>query len=471
MSMAFQEQDAEPGGAEQPVTGYSIDRAGTKIIDDAVNIVPYSDGWMVEICVADVPSHVPAGCRMDMDAAMMGGDQKINGTLYRMFPEVFARDTMSLAQGRTRPAISFLVDVGKDGAVRDFAVGRQNFKNKGALSFDDFNDLTAHKAPQFRDHGKVALLLNRQRQQELSAQFAPNMSPSMVRRVQRGKAPFLYNDNLGDFVVQEMMALASKVGTMYMRRHGLPFVESHYDVSIMQKNKSCMDEFNARSLCICDKVGKALRSDFSLHAKVTSPIRRYEDLVNLRVIAAHMEGKSLPYTALTAAQIKAHQDNVMACIQDGILNGTRNVAEFFAGMAKTGFDNFTASLARMAEGAGRDVVNLYDAGTGNKKYPRVTSSHGEPILRTAPDSKLFDDLKGQLSRAGWRPAEFTVHRVSQAGAAIHYAAIRAVSRDGRQKYDITATGESGGEAFDRATGTLMERLGAQLPRQFSGPKL
>ena len=277
---------------------WAIDDEGNDHPDDAVSFDP-ADG-SVWVHVADVAAAVAGGSELDMEARGRGATLYMPHLTVPMLPETLIQ-RFGLGLEERSPALSFhlrpepsggaaLIDI----AVSTVAVTRLTY-GKAELQLESGNDsLAALKEVADRSAGRRlaagAVAID---WPEVDIRADAGSSPAaidiypLVRRASRG-------------LVAELMILAGEGAAKYAADHGLPFpfvlqetVETPEDPGAGWGLAGALAlrrrQLPARSSAT--KVGRHAGLGVEAYSRVTSPLRRYLDLVAHQQLRLHLRGE------------------------------------------------------------------------------------------------------------------------------------------------------------------------------------
>ncbi|MGR5065057.1 exoribonuclease II [Photobacterium sp. DNB22_13_2] len=121
----------------------TIDGESTKDMDDAIYTVAKDDGsFEITIAIADPTSYIEVGEKMDKEARERGFTIYLPGRNIPMLPRELSDELCSLLEEEKRPTICCRVSIDKDGVIQDdihfFAAW---IKSQGRLAYDHVSDL------------------------------------------------------------------------------------------------------------------------------------------------------------------------------------------------------------------------------------------------------------------------------------------------------------------------------------------
>lgn len=293
---------------------YTIDDETTREIDDALSLETLPDGrhrlWMH---IADPTRWLMPGDDLDLEARRRCTTVYLPTGMVPMFPIELATGPMSLIQGEVHCALSFGVVLTDEGAIADYQIAASLVKPTYRLTYEDVDemlDLGVQAEPELlaiADWAKV-------REQWRSRQGAINihMPETSIRVSQEADQEFieikLLDDSPARELVAEMMILAGEVAARYGQDHHLampfrsqPQPELPPQEELMQL-PSALVRYSAIRRCMPRSemgITPARHATLGLegYSQVTSPIRRYTDLLAHFQIKAHLRGDPLPFSS------------------------------------------------------------------------------------------------------------------------------------------------------------------------------
>ncbi|MCM2971210.1 exoribonuclease II [Larsenimonas suaedae] len=141
---------------------FTIDSASTQDMDDALCIRERDEGgWVLTVAIADPTAYVQAGDSVDLEARQRAFTVYLPGQNVTMLPETLANDLCSLKEDQVRPALACDITVAADGSIEDHRFFAAHVTSKAKLSYDNVSNWLegtegATWTPDF-DHGESQL--------------------------------------------------------------------------------------------------------------------------------------------------------------------------------------------------------------------------------------------------------------------------------------------------------------------------
>lgn len=306
---------------------YTIDDESTKEIDDGLSVEYLPDGtrkfW---IHIADPTRLIRLGDELDLEARRRSTTLYLPTGMIPMFPTELATGPMSLVQGKTCAALSFAVLLTDEGAIADYSIHVSTIKPTYRLTYDDVDEMlhlgiTAeaeltdlNQAAQQRRDWRKAQGSIEIRMPESSIKVNPDEDITIE----------LLDYSMSRYLVAEMMILTGEIAGRFAQEQEIPVPFRGQPQPELPSEEELM-QFPAGPVRACALRRCMSRSEVGLtpaphaglglplYTQVTSPIRRYSDLLSHFQIKAHLRGEELP---LTAEELQNILHSVIASAQE-----------------------------------------------------------------------------------------------------------------------------------------------------------
>ena len=113
----------------------TIDPSSSRDLDQALCIVPRSEGYRVQYAIADVTSFVPADGELEAETWRRGSTVYLPDGKVPLHPVSLSEAAASLLPGQTRPAVLWTIDLDHDGATTAVRVGRAVVRSRAKLDY------------------------------------------------------------------------------------------------------------------------------------------------------------------------------------------------------------------------------------------------------------------------------------------------------------------------------------------------
>ena len=288
---------------------YSIDDEWTREIDDALSLETRPDGTcQIGIHLANPSYFVHKDDLLDKIAAERPLSLYLPTTTVTMFPEHLGCNLASLNAGELRPAMTFLVQMAPNGEIIDWRFCPSRIRVTQRLTYIEADHIL-EEAPENDRLGTTLRGLKHLAEAYRSLREdagAVNLNrPELKIHVAKDVITVEHEDQEtpSHNLVREFMVLANYLAAKYALRNDLPIIYRcqeaprddvhsviHYDPIDFDQQVRKMKRTRL-STYPAPHFGLGL----DLYAQVSSPLRRYADLVLQRQLEAHLTGQPVPY--------------------------------------------------------------------------------------------------------------------------------------------------------------------------------
>ena len=288
----------------------TIDDESTTEIDDGLS-VEYLDNDTIKlwIHIADPTRLVTPGDELDLEARRRSTSLYLPTGMVSMFPTELATGPMSLVQGQICSALSFGVILDEVGDIKKYEIHPTLIKPTYRLTYDDVDEmlqLGVQNEPEIADLANKAHLRREWRKSQGSIHI--KMPESIIKVKDNEEVTIeLIDSSPSRQLVAEMMILAGQIGGKYGTEHSLPLPYRGQPQPELPSEEELL-QLPAGPTRFCALRSCMPRSEMSMspirhaslglesYVQVTSPIRRYTDLLAHFQIKAHLRGEELPFS-------------------------------------------------------------------------------------------------------------------------------------------------------------------------------
>ena len=243
---------------------FHIDPPGCRDVDDSFTFIRCVDYWKIAIHIADVASWIPAGSSMDTFASrrtttFYSHDGK---ALAPMLPPAVSEGEASLIVGYTRPTLSLVFRWRPGSPPIDFRFMETYSQTSRAFTYE-----TAHAEQDSYDELQAL--------RDLATQLGadPGDTHTWVAALM-----ILYNEHAGKLLHSYKKGI--------LRRHSTPKAKRLEFVSTLNDPSLLFLAYDAAEYCLATDEATHYGLGKDVYAYASSPLRRYADLVNQRLIKA-----------------------------------------------------------------------------------------------------------------------------------------------------------------------------------------
>lgn len=298
----------------------TIDGESTRDYDDALHVEKRDDNFLVGIHISDVAHYVMPGTPIYEEAAHRMTSLYFPETQIPMLPPALSEGVCSLVAGKARAAVSVMVLLSPKGEVLEFDIIPSLVEVKRQLSYPEAEKLVESGDWELQALARLSEQL-KQRRIEKGALLLPvpdvNISIDQAGKVAVALSPV---DTISRSLVAEFMVLANTLSAQFVADRQAPGLfraqdEPHQRL-IAGGEKDLFSIFRQRKQL---KPGELLvypkpHSGVGVmqYTTVTSPIRRFLDLVMQHQIKHLLSGKGPMFSADEFAGIAGDINTVLA---------------------------------------------------------------------------------------------------------------------------------------------------------------
>lgn len=281
----------------------AIDDDDTCEVDDALTVQEVENKTIVGIHIADVSTFVSKGDPLDQEAFKRCETIYLPNISVMMFPERLATDLASLIQGFPRPAFTIEAEFNSENELSGHRIRRSLIKVSDRLSYDEADRALRDGHSALNKLHEIAIHLKEIRK-NMGGQTTQR--PELKVRVHDNNISVrqIKTNSPTRHLVSEMMILANHIAAEQATILKIPIIfrtqeppESEPDnfdympEALQFERKRKHFKRSRLSLSPGEHSGLGLRA----YTQISSPIRRYADIVTQRQFISAMENQPLPY--------------------------------------------------------------------------------------------------------------------------------------------------------------------------------
>src|SRR3972149_8367957 len=283
---------------------YAIDDETTEDVDDAISIWESPEGLMIGVHIADVADFIPKWSLLDEEAGRRGETIYLPEGHVHMFPPELIKEKLSLFEGAPKYALSLLVLFDERLGIKSYRFTKSKILVKKNLSYDKADEAFL-KSSIGQKLIHIAQGLRKKRME--AGAFVLQLPDLKIRVVDGGEIEIkkINMNTNAHVVVSELMVLMNWLSGRFFKEKGIPGI-FRSQLEPVSEDARLLDEndplFPLRAIKYLkpSRIGLSSEPHFSLgvdaYVQITSPIRRYLDLVLQRQIIGELDGQGAPYT-------------------------------------------------------------------------------------------------------------------------------------------------------------------------------
>jgi len=296
----------------------TIDDETTKDIDDGISLVENETGYQLGIHIAD-PSHfVIKDTNLDKEAKNRASSIYLPDRTIGMLPKELSEDISSLVENQERLALSIIVNLSKNFDILNFNIFQSLIKVSKRLTYEQA-DLILENDNKL----KILLQISKKIMQNRINNGALTFNKQELRiKVNEHKEISIskYKEYQSNLIVSEIMILANTLVAEFCSNNKIPCIYRFQDepsqiiefsadidpVLLFYKQRKFIKKSEVSTI---NKFHSGL--GVNSYTQITSPIRRYIDLVIHRQIKEFINKKSVVYSEDNLKEIITYTDYIL----------------------------------------------------------------------------------------------------------------------------------------------------------------
>lgn len=282
---------------------FTIDDESAEVFDDALSLEDQGDRILLGVHIADVAAHISLGSPADQAALERGETFYVPGRRIDMLPRPLIIERLSLSAGQERLTVTLLATFDRTFRLLDYRLLPTLICVKKRLTYEDTRT-------QFVEEPLLALLHKltrslKEKRKEAGAQFLdlPELKviPGPDEEVTVRK---VFSDTPGHLIVSEAMILMNQLVATFFKERDVPalYRSQQPPNRLLDPDGASDPLFPLRAIRSMSpsRISLDPAHHYSLglaaYSQVTSPIRRYADLILLRQVQGVLREERLPYS-------------------------------------------------------------------------------------------------------------------------------------------------------------------------------
>jgi len=289
---------------------FTIDAAETRDFDDALHFEDLGDRYLVGVHITDVSSVVPHDSEAFREALRRIVTLYLPERIIPMLPPALSEERLSLQAGEVRPAVSFLITFSPEGEILESRITLSRIKVARRLTYEEVDRLLAEGDPFFTALFRLAQKFQKGRWQKGALSVS---LPEIVLKVKSSGEVELERLEFtpARLMVAEFMIAANFVAAEFLKEHHIPaiyrFQKEPLERIIEPGEEDLVKAFLQLRYLVRGEQG--LTPEFHhgvglpAYTTVTSPIRRFTDLLVQHQLVAYLSGQEIPFTTEELEQL------------------------------------------------------------------------------------------------------------------------------------------------------------------------
>ena len=295
--------------------GFTVDKEGSEDLDDAISIRREGDRTIFGIHISDIRLYVDKDSPLDRLARRRGQSLYLAEGQVNMFPDLLAERVFSLKEGGVYPVVSFYFNQ-KGTSIELTSIVFQNIFIKRNFSYGEAEDSSSEEIKELKRLGRILKGLR------MVDGAQDVLGDEVDVKIKKGEVVVLKDPvNETKIAIAELMILLNSSVAEYCHREGIPFLYNRQDSSSVQLDDGGPEAVNIYRFLsslkpvYCDTTpGLHFTLNKRYYCKISSPIRRYMDLVLQRQLASFLiEGRPV----YSSGELKQLDEELSPVMQRG----------------------------------------------------------------------------------------------------------------------------------------------------------
>ncbi|SFQ01069.1 RNAse R [Caldicoprobacter faecalis] len=231
---------------------FTIDGADARDFDDAVSLEIMDNGhFLLGVHIADVSHYVKEGSPIDKEALLRGTSVYLVDRVIPMLPPELSNGICSLNPNEDRLAISVMMEIDEEGKVVDYQIYESVIRSKMRMIYEEVNrvleDNDQELLPKYaefledlRNMQRLSEILHRRRMRRGSIDF--DLNEAKITLDEEGKVVDvrLYTRGVSERMIEEFMLICNETIAQHVFWRNIPFIYRIHEDPDIEK----MLEFN-----------------------------------------------------------------------------------------------------------------------------------------------------------------------------------------------------------------------------------
>jgi len=294
----------------------SIDDEDTLEVDDALTIREEGDQHVVGIHIADASSFVARGDILDIEALKRASTIYLPTRAVRMLPERLSTELASLKQDADRATFTVEVRFDENFNRLDHRILLSSIHVRERLTYEQVDERIQAGNRGLTALHRIALRLREERESQGAINLRRREIKIRVHQTESGediRITTIDANSAARMLVSEMMVLINSLAADFAATNSLPVIfrtqEPRDPVAVDTTLPEALAfeklrrTFKRSRLSLTPGLHSGL--GLSAYTQISSPIRRYSDLVTQRQFTALLHGNAVPHTREELLQVLA----------------------------------------------------------------------------------------------------------------------------------------------------------------------
>ena len=292
---------------------YTIDSSKTRDFDDAISIEELADGYTVRLHISDLASFISSDSVLFEHLAIHISSVYTLAKVYHLLPTILSQKTFSLVQQQLRSVLTFAWFFDKLGKLHSKKIYSSKICVENNISYELASKWVNQKS-QWQFLHKICSLWLQQRIANGALNLSRNDVRLDIRDEQNIKVSYVNTSSPAYLIVSECAIQANSWAANLFVKKGCAAIfrkQAAYRViaSKEQSQKLELEHLDIPPAYFSLSADKHCSLGVSSYTHITSPIRRFQDLLSQKILLAILQDKKIPF-----------QDNSLFSILERVQN-------------------------------------------------------------------------------------------------------------------------------------------------------
>ena len=276
---------------------WAIDSPGSKDRDDAFSFEKTDDGYTLWVHIADPSEIIKPDSLLDKEAARRGSSIYMPDLRINMFPGIISEEFLSLDEGKERLALSFKLDFSSEFELKNIVIKKSIIKLDKATEYPLANDML--KTDEWLNSAYLFSQKLQAKRVENGAVIIPRQPELDIKVIDDNIVIEQENrDELTAGMIAEFMIWVNHAAALWFHENSIPGLfriqEGDSDFVVPEcEGFNPVVLWNTLKIMRKTTVGADFGKHYSLgvigYTQISSPLRRYSDLLLHRQIKAFLD--------------------------------------------------------------------------------------------------------------------------------------------------------------------------------------
>lgn len=281
----------------------TIDGKDTTCFDDACQIRKIGNTYELKIFIADIASQIPLNSKLDIEASKKFANIYLPNSTITMLPVEISNNVFSLNNNYKKRVIEYKILINSDGDILEYSIDSKIIHIDNNLSYATVNQIIEGKKNVDYNLESTLLLLS-----ELAQILRSKNKDKESYRITSDIVKSLDGRNLdknqyqnrtkSEIIIEELMILTNYLSAYMCLKKGYPYIyrinEKMENTCLYNKLIELSKQKNIEDISkVLNGYAKSKYSaiaskheglNLSVYSHSTSPLRRYPDIVNQRIL-------------------------------------------------------------------------------------------------------------------------------------------------------------------------------------------